>query len=148
MKKIIVDKESGKVKVLSVITEKSRTQQQFKDMVNINNIMKQYSKTKELKHLNMRQGQYADLTQIKDYKESLETVITAQKAFETVPAHIRAEFQNDPHQFINFLQDSKNDQRAIELGLKEKIQNEQPKQSDQHIPISDANNISNTSNPK
>jgi phage internal scaffolding protein len=44
-------------------------------------------------------------------------LIEAQNAFKTLPASIRAEFNNDPAQVIDFLNDPANRDKAIEIGL-------------------------------
>jgi phage internal scaffolding protein len=45
------------------------------------------------------------------------TLIAAQNAFKTLPASIRKEFNNDPSQVIDFLNNPANKDKAIELGL-------------------------------
>ena len=47
-------------------------------------------------------------------------VLAAKTEFESLPAQIRARFQNDPAQLIEFLQDENNRPEAEELGLVEK----------------------------
>lgn len=92
-------------------------QQQFKDKCNINEIMRKYHKTGMIDHLRRSPGQYADLTQIKDYDAALNTVINARQSFMTLPSEVRSRFQNEPQALINFLQDEKNYEEGVKLGL-------------------------------
>jgi len=119
MKKII-KLENGQKKVVTINDLPSRTQQNFKDQCNINNIMKKYHVTGMVNHLNNKKGTYADLTQVKDFQGCLQTVIDAQASFMTIPSEIRKKFGNDPQALIEFLKDPKNKDEAIQLGLMNK----------------------------
>jgi phage internal scaffolding protein len=63
---------------------------------------------------------YGDFTGISDYHTALNRVFAAQDEFEALPAQIRARFNNDPAQLIEFLENSDNRPEAEELGLVEK----------------------------
>lgn len=95
------------------------TQQQFKETTDVNNIVKQYAKTGELP-ISGKTGVYADMSEIPDYQEALHTVIQAQTAFDGLSSEIKDRFQYDPSRLIKFLQDSRNDDEAVKLGLKVK----------------------------
>lgn len=115
---IIHKRENGNLRVQLVNEEPSRTQQQFRDECDINNIMKQYKATGSITHVNNRnQGVYADLVNLPDYKEQLENVIAARQLFNDLPAALRKRFSNDPQELIDFLSDSNNRDEAIKLGL-------------------------------
>jgi len=116
MKKIIKH-ENGQIKIQTINTEPSMTSQQFKEQCDVNNIMKKYRLTGELSHLKKTQGQYMDLTSLPDYQTALQTVIDANSAFESLPAHVRKSFQNDPKQLLQFVADPNNKEEAIKLGL-------------------------------
>lgn len=120
--KIEIDKKTGRVRVYTVNTEKSATQQQFADECDVNNIMRRYEKTGEIVHRNAKAGVYADFSEITNYQDMMEKVIYAQEAFSTLPAKIRTKFRNDPGELLEFLQDKKNLKEAEELGLLEIIQ--------------------------
>jgi len=119
MKKIIRH-ENGKVKVVTINSEPTKTQQQFQEQCDVNNIMKKYRNVGEITHLARKAGTYADLTNVPDYQGALDTVLQATHAFSTLPAHVRKRFGNDPSELISFLQDKNNNEEAIKLGLKEK----------------------------
>lgn len=112
-------KPNGKIGVRVIFEEETPTQQQFKESTDVNNIIAQYRKTGELP-LSNKTGTYADMSEIPDYQVALNTVIQAQHAFDDLPSEIRDRFQYDPNRLIKFLQDSKNDDEAIKLGLKVK----------------------------
>lgn len=116
MKEIIVE-PNGRVRVRTVNTLDSRTQQQFKDECDINNIIKKYTQTGEITHLARSKGVYADVSEITDYNDAVLKVMKADAAFMTLDASIRARFSNDPAQFLAFMQDPKNYDEGVKLGL-------------------------------
>jgi phage internal scaffolding protein len=116
MKKLI-RLENGNVKVQTINDLPSKTQQQFAEQTNINNIMKKYHATGMITHLNQKQGQYVDLSTIKDYQSSLQTVIDANASFMTLSSEIRKKFNNNPQELLSFLADPKNKDEAISLKI-------------------------------
>lgn len=116
MQKKIVQ-PNGKIKVVTINDEPSKTQQQFRDETNIVNIMKKYHSGQAITHLNQNPGRYVDLTQIKDYAKSLQTVIDANDAFMQLSSGVRKRFSNNPQELLMFLEDPKNRAEAIDLGL-------------------------------
>ena len=106
--------------------EPSLTQQHFKDETDINNILRQFNITGLLPEAPLS-PRYGDFTGIVDYHTALNAVIAAEDDFMALPAHLRARFQNDPENLINFLNDESNKDEAIQLGLIDQklIENEQ-----------------------
>jgi len=100
--------------------EPSLAQQHFKDECDINNILRQFNITGLLPESPLS-PRYGDFTGIGDYHTALNRVIAAQDEFEALPAQIRARFDNDPAQLIEFLENSENRPEAEELGLVEKV---------------------------
>ena len=98
--------------------EPSLTQQHFKDETDINNILRQFNVTGMLPESPLS-PRYGDFTGIVDYHSALNAVIAAEDDFMTLPAHIRARFENDPAQLIDFLGDENNRSEAEKLGLLE-----------------------------
>jgi phage internal scaffolding protein len=99
--------------------EPSLAQQHFKDECDINNILRQFNITGLLPEQPLS-PRYGDFTGIGDYHTALNRVIAAQDEFEALPAQIRARFDNDPANLIEFLDNEKNRPEAEELGLVEK----------------------------
>lgn len=121
-----IRRQNGTLDIQTINEEPSLAQQQFQEETDINNIMARYYKTGEFA-VPIKKGQYADLTQIKDYQAMLNTVIEAEEQFMALPAQIRSRFENDPSKLISFLQDDKNYDEGVKLGLVEKKQPQPPK---------------------
>jgi len=95
----------------------SRTKQAFQQETDINNIMRQHEKGLLVDHLNAHRGDYGDFIDAPDYHTALNRIHEADKAFMTIPAHIRAEFNNDPAEFLDFAQNPDNLDDMREMGL-------------------------------
>lgn len=117
---IIKKREDGSINVITLNTEKTLTQQQFRDECDINKIIKSYEQTGAFTHVTSKVGQYADFSNIKSYHEMVDQVLYAQEAFMTLPAPVRARFRNDPGELLQFIQDPSNRDEAATLGLIEK----------------------------
>lgn len=102
-----------------ITTPPSLTKQSFKDECDINNIIKAFSVTGQVQHINARasQGTYADLPGEIDFQQSLNTIKEAQNAFASLPSKVRDRFGNDPAQFLAFMSDPANQDEMIKLGL-------------------------------
>lgn len=87
------------------------------DACDIGNVMKKYEATGLLTHVNTHQGQYGNFIGYEDYHASLNQIISAQAAFNSIPANIRARFNNDAATFLEFVQDPANGEELIKLGL-------------------------------
>ena len=96
----------------------SLTQQHFKDETDINNILRQFNITGLLPDQPLS-PRYGDFTGIGDYHGALNAVIAAEDQFMALPATLRARFENDPAQLIDFLADENNRSEAEKLGLLE-----------------------------
>ena len=99
-----------------VCPEPTMAQQQFRDEADINTIMERFGRTGELV-APVRMPQYGDFTGVSDYQTALNAVIEAQASFDALPANVRARFENDPGQFVEFCLDDKNREEAVRLGL-------------------------------
>ena len=96
-----------------------RVKQEFVAECDINNILKQYKLTGQIRHINEKaaQGAYEDLPDPIDFQDALNIVLAGETSFATLPAHVRDRFGNDPAQFLEFLADPANQDEAIKLGL-------------------------------
>ena len=104
----------------------SLAQQHFKDECDINNILRQFNVTGLLPESTLS-PRYGDFTGIGDYHTALNQVIAAEDEFMSLPATLRARFENDPALLIDFLNNPENLNEAITLGLVNK-QPEEPVQ--------------------
>ena len=66
-----------------------------------------------------RQGtpQFGDFSNVSDYQSACNAMIEAQTSFAELPAEVRSRFRNNPAELISFIEDSKNKDEAIKLGL-------------------------------
>lgn len=118
MKKLITQRKNGTRRVQSVCEGKTLTKQSFKDECNVNNILEKHKNTNVLK-VNKQKGEYGDFSNSIDYSDALNLVINANEQFESLPAAIRKQFNNDPVEFLSFCSDEKNYPKMIEMGLKQ-----------------------------
>lgn len=102
--------------------DRSLTNQADMDAADINKIMARYEKTGVLIDPDgfTRQPTYGDFTEVKNYHEMMIGIKNVERAFSQLPAKLKNRFENDPQQLITFLDDEKNYEEAIALGLIEK----------------------------
>ena len=105
------------LRVTKSTSNESQVQQSMAAECDINKIMERHNKTGLVTHINPAIPQYGDFTQVQDYHSALNQVIDAQMAFDTLPASIRAKFQNDPGQFLDYMSDDENLDEKRKLGL-------------------------------
>ena len=98
--------------------KKGRTKQWHKKECDINQIMAKYQKTGVIDHINKHQHKYEFATS-KDLKESLLIIQIANEMFADLPSKARTQFDNDPGQFLDFVQDPENASEVYNLGLSE-----------------------------
>lgn len=114
-------------------TKPSKTDQSFKKECDVNHIMSRFAKTGEITHLRRQQGVYADITNLKGLQESAEQLHTVREIFNELPSELREKLDNNPLNFIDYLQDPKNLEEATKYGFFEKPNTEiqQQKNDDQ-----------------
>ena len=94
----------------------TKTQQQFKDEVDINTIVERFGVTGEAPPtINFPEEQ--DFTEVHDFQSAMNVLRASEEAFMQLPAKARARFQNSPQQFMEFIHDADNQDEAIKLGL-------------------------------
>lgn len=97
--------------------EPSMTEQHFKDECDINNIVKRYQETGVLPQGN-REPLFGDFSAFpSDLMESQRYFDEAQARFMQLDSGLRKEFDNNPAKLLAFLQDERNYDKAVELGL-------------------------------
>ncbi len=100
-------------------TEPTLTKQSFKEECDINNIMLRYQRTGLVDHISKYQPQYHELDG-STYKDLMDKLANANSMFEELPSKARKHFDNDPAQFLDYvnnLQDGADIQQLIDLGL-------------------------------
>jgi len=107
---------NGRVQIM--FTEPSLTKQSFKDECDINQIVKKHKPADLMMTLEQQNGQiYADVSEIPDYQTAMDTIASANQLFASLPAQLRKRFNNDPAEYLNFVQNEENLSEAIKLGL-------------------------------
>ncbi len=96
--------------------ENSMTKQHHQDECDINKIMERFQVTKTFDHFSKFGEQYADIKPL-DLHNALNITTKANTMFEELPSHIRNKFENEPKQFLKFIQNKENLQEARDLGL-------------------------------
>lgn len=102
---------------MTIDTGPGLTKQSFADEVDINKIIARFDKTGMISHLNDREPFYGDVSEFRDYQDSLNMVMRADELFMGMSADVRSRFSNDPVQMISFLDDPKNYDEAVKLGM-------------------------------
>ena len=95
----------------------SRTKQAPHAECDINNIMQKYQKTGVLDHINHHQGDYSDFLSATSYHESMNAVLEAQNAFDSLPSSVRSRFNNNPGDFLAYVHNPNNAAEMVTLGL-------------------------------
>jgi len=90
----------------------SRTQQSFRDETDINQIMAKYQKTGIIDHVNEHGPRYGDQPSAPDYHTAMNLVADTNSMFEELPSSVRADFDNDPSQFLDYVADEGNQPRG------------------------------------
>lgn len=96
--------------------DKSLAQQHMVDETDINKLMERYVLTGEMPQMQAPPLQ-GDFTNILSYQEAMNLMIEARKSFEALPAKIRARFDHDPGQFVNFMSDEANRDEIRQMGF-------------------------------
>lgn len=101
--------------------EPSLTRTEFAEECDINAIMARYEKTGVISHVRQVTPRYIDLSDVPDLQRALNVLADADRAFMTLPAATRREFDNDPAKFVEFAQRPENNERMREWGLAEPL---------------------------
>lgn len=118
MKEIIKDEKGKVIKVKTINEMPSKTQQHHKDAADVNKIMERYKKKPDPAiFVKSGKGVYADFSEVTDYQSALHQLKSAEAAFMSLPSDIRHKMDNDPSKLIGFLNDPKNEQDCIKMGL-------------------------------
>jgi len=116
---------------------KSLTLQADEEHANINKILQKYAKTGQL-NANVKYNPiYADYSDVPSFHESLNIVLKANEQFMGLDAEVRSRFANDPSKFLEFVNDSKNLDEMVKLGLASKKPIKEKVQAPASTPASD-----------
>ncbi len=102
----------------------SETEQHHKKACDINNIVAKYRRTGLLDHIAKHQGTYGDATGL-DFQDAQNLIATQTSIFNELPAAVRAEFENDPAQYLELITSEGGPQELAEM-LNPTIEEEVP----------------------
>lgn len=105
------------VRFMMIPEGETRTKRSMQAECDINVLMAQYEKTGLISHAQEYGGRYEDLPDAVDYQSALDGLIAADRAFDSLPAKLRARFVNEPANFLEFVQNPANRLEMIKLGL-------------------------------
>jgi phage internal scaffolding protein len=98
-----------------IICDDGITEQHHAEMCDVNTILATYMKTGVLPPLDPN-AQYGDLTDF-DYQSMQNQIANANSLFEQLPENVKYKFGNEPYRFLNFVQDERNYDELVEMGL-------------------------------
>lgn len=105
-----------------------RTKQSFTQECDINNIMAKYQKTGAINHFNSLNPEYGEHTP-QDYHQSMNIIAHSNNLFEQLPSSIRKRFNNQPEQFLSFVQNPSNEDEMVQMGLAHQRNHSEPQGS-------------------
>lgn len=88
-------------------------------------------------------AKYGDFVGAADFQTAMNRILSAQQDFMLLPSQLRARFENDPAQLLDFLANADNAAESVELGLREFTPAESP--ATQEV---ETNTQTNTSTPE
>lgn len=80
------------------------TIQSAKDECDINKIIAKYQKTGLVQHIAVHGPNYGEYDAV-DFQTAMETIAAGQEMFLELPSSVRKRFNNDPSQFMEFVND-------------------------------------------
>lgn len=108
----LASQESG----IAFDPDEGLTQQSFAEECDINTIVKRFGLTGEVPS-NLSMPVSGDFTGVSDFHSAMNMVVRAQEEFMKLPADLRKRFGHDPQELMAFLEDGRNKDEAIKLGL-------------------------------
>lgn len=110
----LLERVRSRGRVRTQFEGETRTKGSLKDDSDINLIMKRFERTGILPQVGG--GRFEDLQEV-DYQTAMNLTIEAGQAFASLPARMRERFGNDPAQLLRFLEDPRNREEAVALGI-------------------------------
>lgn len=99
--------------------DKSLTHQSFAEEADINTIVRRFGLTGELPS-DVRMPMNGDFSDVPDLRAALHILMEARDSFMSMPADVRARFNNDPARLMDFCSNPDNKDEAIKLGFVER----------------------------
>lgn len=100
-----------------LFVEPTMTQQQFAVECDINDIVKRAMQTGDFSAFAATDGDFIDVSDLGDYADAVNFINTVNDEFMTLPAELRANFDNDAGKYIDFVGNPDNLDECIKLGI-------------------------------
>ena len=113
-KYVLVDTE-GKVKKVITLTGEGKTEQSYKDDLDINRLLEPAMKKGLLRHVTTFVGEYDDIP-FDSFQDAQFIVAKGKNMFEALPSKIRTKF-GTPDKFMEYVQNPENKQWLIDNGV-------------------------------
>ncbi|WNK12729.1 MAG: internal scaffolding protein [Microvirus sp.] len=97
--------------------DKGFTVQSDRDEAEINKIIARLEKGANTIRMNSKEPFYGDVSEFSNLQEALIKVQKSKEFFMDYEAKVRETFDNDPIKMVKFLEDPKNHEEAIKLGI-------------------------------
>ena len=117
----------------TIICDDGITEQHHSPECDVNNILATYMKTGIIPDVDPN-AQYGDMSEF-DYQSMQNQIANAKSLFEQLPEGVRYRFGNEPYRFLNFVQDEKNYDELVKMGLANNVPDASPE--DEAIPVTD-----------
>jgi phage internal scaffolding protein len=92
-------------------------EQHHKDALDIKQIIRNAKKGIISNHLKKYDGQFMNLPNSVDYHGAQIVIAKAKEMWATVPAKVRASFNNDPSAYVDFMQNPENYEKIKDMGM-------------------------------
>ena len=92
------------------------TEQHHTDSCDINKILAQFMETGILPESKIQNPQYGDVSD-HNFQDVQNQLANAKSLFEELPELVKARFNNEPFEFLRFVEDEKNHPELVEMGL-------------------------------
>lgn len=100
----------------TIVNSEGGAQQQFKDECDVNMIVDMYVKTRDPRYLNPNEANYGVMPS-QTFHEAMNIVVQGQQMFEELPSEVRKKFDNNPSQFLQYMDGNPDTNELYELGL-------------------------------
>jgi len=110
------DAERASLETGLLCPEPTLTKQEFTESCDPNYVIERHLMGIDVP-ASARQPFYGDFTGVPDYHTALNLVTEANNAFNSLDARIRTRFNNDPGEFLEFVNNPANENALIEMGF-------------------------------
>ncbi len=117
MNRKIISAYAPKRKVILMFAETGRTKSQFMQDCDINRIVTRAEKTGVVDHIQNTPPTYGDVGTSIDFQESMNTIIIANAMFADLSSRVRRRFDNNPAEYLEFIEDPQNEDEMRTLGI-------------------------------